>query len=99
MVVTVRDIWLCVDCLVASVNGDTSGVAYDHERDPFGTKRLRAIGKGLTKLGPHLVPDYDSETEDGIREFSRCGCDCCGSGLAGTFHRFAVLGDLKMAVG
>lgn len=77
------DLWLCVDCLMAAVNGD------GHE-DP---KRDKDITEGLEELGPHLAPDFDSETEEGIREFSNCGCDCCASQLAGTMHRFAVLGE------
>jgi hypothetical protein len=50
------------------------------------------IVAGLTRLGPHLVPDYDSETGDGIEEFAHKTCACCGSRLAGGYHRFAVLG-------
>lgn len=81
----VRDnLWLCVDCLFVAVNGDESGID--------GADRLEAVRAGLERLGPHLSPNFDSETDDGIREFSSCGCDCCGSRFAGTMHRFAVLG-------
>lgn len=79
------DLWLCVDCLFAAVNGDFPELEADAD----------LVTAGLDKLGPHLVPDFDSEAEEdnGIHEFSNCGCDCCGSSLAGTMHRFAVLGD------
>lgn len=79
------DLWLCVDCTLAAVNGDAGDMD-----DP---KRVDAVYAGLDELGPHLVPDFDSESDVGIREFSACGCDCCGSGLAGTMHRFAILGE------
>ena len=79
------DLWFCVDCLFVAVNGDDSGIESE--------ERLAEVEEGLAALGPHLVPDFDSETDDGILEFSRCGCDCCGSPLAGTMHRFAVLGE------
>lgn len=82
----IRDnIWLCVDCLMVAVNGDESGIEDE--------KQIEATRAGLDELGPHLVPDFDSETEEGIRDFSSCGCDCCGSRLAGTMHRFAILGE------
>lgn len=85
----IRDnLWLCVDCLFIAVNGDSSGID-----DP---SRLAACNEGIARLGPGLVPDWDSdesgEITEGHREFSRCGCDCCGSRLAGEMHRFAVLG-------
>ena len=86
-VIVVRDdLWLCVDCLMVAVNGDASGIGDEHQE-----KRTNV---GLDRLGPNLVPNFDSENDDdGIREFSACGCDCCGSRLAGTMHRFAVLGN------
>lgn len=79
------DIWLCVDCLFAAVNGDMPTDSTP-ERDA-------EITEGLAALGPHLVPDFDMETGEGHSEFSSCGCDCCCSGLAGEMHRFAVLGS------
>lgn len=83
MQIACADIWLCIDCLLAAVNDDYTSIESDEVADK--------VRRGIFALGPHLVPDFDSETSDGIREFSRCGCDCCGSGLAGTFHRFATL--------
>lgn len=86
------DLWLCTDCTVFAVNGDLSGIDYSHSSEQA-EKRASAVQDGVAKLGAHLVSDFDSETREGIREFSRCGCDACGSQLAGEMHRFAVLGD------
>ena len=76
------DLWLCHDCLHAAVNGEAP--QEDHQN--------AATIAGLEELGPHLVPDFDSDTGEGMEEFSRRGCDCCHTGLAGSRHRFAVLG-------
>ena len=78
------NLWLCVDCLEVAVNGDYSGL---------GNNRVSTIEQGLLKLGPHLAINFDSETGEGIEEFSSCGCDCCGSKLAGEMYRFAILGE------
>ncbi len=85
------DLWLCPDCLQAAVNDDYSGLDYYYDEDEA-KQREAEIRAGLQQLGPHLVMDCDQETGEGHREFSSCGCDCCGSSLAGEFHRFAVLG-------
>lgn len=81
------DLWLCVDCTVWACNGDASGIE--------GDDRVQAVQRGVAKLGRHLSANFDSNADEdsGIREFSRCGCDACGSPLAGTMHRFAVLGE------
>ena len=81
------DIWLCDDCTIAAVNGDYSGFGSDAD--------IADTEAGLDKLGAHLVPDFDSETGDGMKEFSSHGCDCCerNARLGGSLHRFAVLGD------
>lgn len=95
MIVVRDDLWLCVDCLMIAVNGDASGLDYSYGEKT--NERLKAIEAGLGALGPHLVPDFDLESDDedkrGHRDFSWCGCDCCGSRLGGEFHRFAVLGE------
>jgi len=48
--------------------------------------------EGLTALGPHLVPDWDSETGRGFDEFSFSRCESCGSHLGGARYQYAVLG-------
>jgi hypothetical protein len=87
------DLWLCDDCLFYAVNGDTSGID-DRNRE-------RDVIEGVNALGPHLVPDFDSEApedadeDNGIEEFSWRQCDACGTRLGGGRHRFAVLGEEK----
>lgn len=98
---TVRDdIWLCVDCTMAAVNGDVTGVeppyvpgATREEREAALDARIEAIWDGLAAYGPHLVPDFDGETGEGHDEFSSRGCDSCPDKSAGELHRFAVLGE------
>lgn len=88
------DLWLCVDCTIVACNGDYSGFDYTYGRDVEARdKRIAEVDEGLAKLGPHLCPNYDVENGHGIREFSACGCDACGSMLAGEMHRFAILGN------
>lgn len=81
------DLWLCDDCTIYAVNGDTTGI--DDE------KREREVVRGVNALGSNLVPNFDSETNEGIDEFSRRQCEGCGTRLAGGRHRFAVLGEGK----
>lgn len=78
------DIWVCNDCLFAAYNGDLSGA---REQD------IPAVEAGLARLGPYLVPDFNSNTGEGIKDHSLGRCDCCGSRLHGQRHRFAVLGE------
>ncbi len=82
MRVVQNDLWLCTDCTVLAVNGD--GVDDEQAHD--------ACVAGLERLGVHLVPDWDPETDVGHREHSRCQCDCCRSRPHGERYRFAVLG-------
>jgi hypothetical protein len=79
------DLWFCVDCTIVACNGDYSGIDSD--------ERVAEVNAGFDALGPHVAANFDSEEDEGIREFSSCGCDCCGSPLAGEMHRFAILGE------
>jgi hypothetical protein len=79
------DLWFCVDCTIVACNGDYSGIDSD--------ERVAEVNAGLERLGPHVAANFDSETGEGHVEFSNHGCDCCGSPLAGEFHRFAILGE------
>lgn len=76
-------IWLCSNCAQIACNG------------PHGVELLDkdTTLNGLTKLGAHLVPNFDSETGDGIRAFSSRICGSCGSSLAGYRAKFAQLTD------
>lgn len=78
------DLWLCQDCTMYAVNGDTSGIESE--------KREREVVEGVNSLGPHLVPDFGDDGE-GEEEFSRTPCDACGTRLAGSRTRFAILGE------
>lgn len=84
------DLWLCQDCMIAAVNGDFTGLDFSQGKEAADA-RMATIITGLERLGPHLVPDFDSETGEGVEDFSRKGCDCCETRLAGSRHRFAVL--------
>jgi hypothetical protein len=79
------DLWLCSDCTQVACNG------------PHGAELTDAVSTlaGLDALGPHLVPDFDSnaETNTGIDEFSRVACASCKTHLAGYRARFAILGE------
>jgi hypothetical protein len=81
---------LCTDCLMAAVNDDLTALDY-HYGPEESAEREAAIRAGLERLGPYLVPHFDSETEEGIRDFARCNCDVCGTHLAGARYRFATL--------
>ena len=73
---------LCNDCMIAAINDDYSGIP-DNQHEP--------IKNGLAELGPNLVTNFDTETNDGYDEFSSVQCDCCLTRLAGARYRFAVL--------
>ena len=84
MRIAIDGLMLCDDCLLCACNGDTSGVP---------DERVDAVERGVAELGPHLVPNFDSETGRGIHEFSRSQCDACGERGHGSRHEFAVLAD------
>jgi hypothetical protein len=85
------NLWLCSDCLPAAVNGDLGAMDYYYHK-ATAEHRKQAVTAGLRRLGGGLVPDFDSETGEGILSFSLVTCGCCGMDLAGERHRFAVLG-------
>lgn len=87
MKVVANDLWLCSDCTQVACNGP-HGVQLEDEK---------ATLDGLASLGPHLVPDFDSETGDGIEEFSRRVCQSCKTPLVGYKARFAQLGEEEAA--
>ena len=80
----IRDnIWLCSDCTMGSCNG-TSTAAPELQNE-------KATVEGLAKLEPHIVPDFDSETGEGLQELSSVPCAACGTPLAGYRARFIQL--------
>jgi hypothetical protein len=80
-----HEYWLCPDCMIVAVNGDTSGLETE--------ERERDVLDGLDVLGRYLVPNFDTETDDGYEEFSWRGCDSCSENAnkGGSFYRFATL--------
>lgn len=84
------DLWMCCDCLPIVVNGDATTLDY-HYTPLEAAQRLIDIGRGIEGQGGHIVEDFDSETGEGIEEFSRRDCDICGCDLAGTRYRYALL--------
>jgi hypothetical protein len=85
------DLWLCDDCVMYAVNGDLTGIDYSYSGDEA-DERAKEVVRGVNSLGKNLVPDFDSETGEGIEEFSRRSCDACRLRLHGERHRFAILG-------
>lgn len=88
----IRDgIQLCNDCTMLACSGDETG--FDCTYGARAAERIAECYAGLERLGPHLVPAFDSEAMEGITEFTYYPCECCGSKLGGERHEFAVLGD------
>jgi len=85
MTSTLRILFLCDDCTMAECNGDFSGMAAPRAAE------VKAAFNLLDLEGGHLTPHFDSETGEGIDEFSRQPCGVCGCGLAGGRHRFIVM--------
>lgn len=83
MIVIKADLWLCQDCTIVACNGDASGIETQEQ--------AAKVAAGVEALG-YTVSNWDSRG-DGTLEFSRCACDSCGSRLAGTRNRFAILGE------
>ena len=80
---TIRDgLEFCETCMVITINGydDNSTEAED-----------KACSEGLTRLGPHVVPDFDTETGRGYDEFKTTPCACCQSRLYGARYDFAII--------
>ncbi len=86
------DLWLCQDCVIYAVNGDLTGVDYYLSGDAA-KRRCLDIEAGVERFGANLVPNYDSESGEGIEEFSLKQCDGCRCKLAGSRYSFAILGD------
>lgn len=95
----------CSCCLFAAVNGDPCDCK-KHSRacGPRLQSTGQCIGdcpehspdvdQGLERLahgGCQVVPDFDSDTGEGVEEFSWAPCDCCQTRLGGSRHRFATL--------
>lgn len=78
-----NEAWFCDDCTIAECNGDYTGMDEDRQ------KEVEAGFATLAKSGTLLTANFDSESGEGMEEFSWRGCDCCGTQLGGGRHRFA----------
>jgi hypothetical protein len=90
MKVIANDLWMCGDCRDVILAGDATSLDYYYPPEAA-AQRLREIEQGAASQGGDIVGDTDTEGED-TQEFSWAECDCCGSGLGGARHRYAVLG-------
>lgn len=79
------DVWFCDDCTIAEANGDYSGMSDERALEVSKAFESRASEPGFA----HFSANFDSETNEGIREFSRSPCFVCDSRLGGGRHRFA----------
>jgi len=78
-------LWFCTDCTAVECNG-VEGLDITPEQ-------LKDTLAGLKELGMHLAPNFDSETGEGIEDWSTDPCDACHSELAGYRARFALLAE------
>ena len=92
--------WKCLTCAREGTGRAPGGCPsclseHDANHGPHSCADLRMaeINAGFERLGPHLVSDWDSETDEGIHEFSWGRCDCCNTHLGGSRHRFSILGE------
>ena len=95
MNIKVDSILVCGDCLPVIVNGDYTSLDYYYTPEES-IIRQNSIDTGIANLQNEykgrLVCNYDSETGDGIEEFSHSRCECCDTRLAGSRYRMAIIG-------
>lgn len=83
-------VWYCQDCAIAECNGDYSGMSDEVQAEvQSGAGRMAEQG--------HVAANFDSNTGDGLAEFSWRPCDCCGSVLGGYRVRFALFPHSEIA--
>ena len=78
-------LYLCQDCTGISCNGIHGNEIENSERADFILARLT-----LPEF-KYLVPSFDSETGEGLHEFSSVPCAVCKTPLAGYRAEFATL--------
>ena len=80
------DLWVCQDCYVTH----HYGARYEQGRWYAGDADWPCDREPLSECdGLELADNTNSETGDGIDEFSRNPCDGCGSSLGGYRYRLA----------
>jgi len=84
------DIYVCVDCYFTHHYGavEHDGRWYAGESD---TPCDREPLSRLADWDADIADNTDSETGDGIDEFSWRSCEGCGSTLGGSRYRLAIL--------
>lgn len=92
MRIVTDDLWLCDECTIAAVSGGFEFLDDNYTKEKA-KSREEEILAGLDELGPHLVPNFDSNADEGILVFSWLSCDCCNTSLGGSRYHFAVLGE------
>lgn len=76
--ITHDDLCVCTDCYMFVCIGSVGDLDM-------------VIEAALEAIGGHMYPDTNSETGDGIDEFSWRPCRCCHSKLGGARYRMIVL--------
>lgn len=81
------EVWVCVDCYFSHHYG-----AREHEGQWFaGESDSPCDREPLALLAPfELADNTDSETGEGMDDFSWSSCDGCGSTLGGSRYRLAL---------
>lgn len=81
------DVWVCVDCYFAHHYGATK-----HEGQWFAGESDTACDREpLARLGGFDISDNtDSESGEGVDDFSWRSCGGCGSNLGGSRYRLAL---------
>ena len=69
--------YICTDCAMWQTNADSSGIPEE-------------LIELITSIEEHWAIDCGEDGEYCI-EFSKSPCDCCGSRLAGSRHRAAII--------
>lgn len=77
-------LWLYKDCTYVACNGSHGMDLPAHER-----ARLEMAVNRI----PHLVPSFNSETGEGLLEFSGIRCETCGTTAASYRAEFVQLGE------
>lgn len=78
------DLRFCYDCMYVAVNGQFLPDTPDDKID--------RIKSGLESFDGHIANNHNSETKEGIWNFSNVKCDCCGTRQAGKRYRFSLFG-------
>jgi hypothetical protein len=82
---TIKELWLCEDCMLAKEYDDLTHIDDYREAD--------RIKECVRRLDKRTSNNFDNSSGDGILDFTRKTCDCCHTTLAGPRFRYAVVGE------